>query len=234
MRKILITAHSGCEGTPENSLESILTGIELGADCVEIDIRMDESGALWLTHDTTGDYSTALPLPKAFEPIARSGIAVNCDIKEARCLYPVIVQAEKSCLSREQLIFSGAVDVRALESDPTIAQRARIFLNLEELCCHLSPIWPLERPEQVQWLTENIADAAAFMNRVGAECLNAPFTYMPKEIIDLARTNGIELSLWTVNREEDQVRLLREDLLNMTTRSVSSALRLRDKKEEKA
>ena len=32
MKNILITAHSGCEGTPDNSMESILKGIELGAD----------------------------------------------------------------------------------------------------------------------------------------------------------------------------------------------------------
>ena len=38
-RKIMITAHSGCEGTPENSLASIEKGIALGADCVEIDVR---------------------------------------------------------------------------------------------------------------------------------------------------------------------------------------------------
>ena len=38
---------------------------------------------------------------------------------------------------------------------------------------------------------------------------------------------GIGLSLWTVNEEADQDRLLREDLVNITTRNVASALRLR-------
>lgn len=51
MRAIAITARSGCNGTPDNSMESVLTGIRLGADCVEVDVRMNEQGGLWLSHD---------------------------------------------------------------------------------------------------------------------------------------------------------------------------------------
>ncbi len=39
-----ITAHSGCENTPENSMESVRTGIALGADFVEVDVRLDPKG----------------------------------------------------------------------------------------------------------------------------------------------------------------------------------------------
>ena len=62
MKHIMITAHSGCEGTPDNSMESIRKGIELGADCIEIDIRMDPHGEQRLTHNELEDYSDALPL----------------------------------------------------------------------------------------------------------------------------------------------------------------------------
>ena len=94
MKPILITAHSGCEGTAENSLESILRGIALGADCVEIDVQVDEDGRLYLSHDPLPDPGKAVSFPDALRPIAESGIAVNCDLKREVALYPALAALE--------------------------------------------------------------------------------------------------------------------------------------------
>ena len=48
MKGIMITAHSGCDGTPDNSMEHILKAIELGADCIEIDVNMGSRSPLYL------------------------------------------------------------------------------------------------------------------------------------------------------------------------------------------
>ena len=129
----LITAHSGCDGTAENSLESMKKGIELGADCAEIDVMADAAGRLWLTHDLPEDFTGLVPLEEAFALIRESGIAVNCDLKDYALLRPALALAEKCGIGREQLIFSGTVDTGLLEKDPEIVRRCRIFLNSEEL-----------------------------------------------------------------------------------------------------
>ena len=227
MKNILITAHSGCEGTPDNSMESILKGIELGADCVEIDIRMDTDGALWLTHDVTGDYANTVSLETALHTIAESGIAVNCDLKEYRTLYPVLEMADSVGIPRERLIFSGSVDIGLLLKDPEIVRRAQIFLNSEEICRWLVPALPDERPAHTQYITDNAAKVAEFMRELGVEALNAPYRHTTDAMITAMRNEGVELSLWTVNDEEEQVRLMQVDLLNMTTRKAASALRIR-------
>lgn len=225
MNKILITAHSGCEGTPDNSMESIMKGIELGADCVEIDIRMDEAGALWLSHDTN-DYASAVPLEQAFSLITRSGICVNCDLKEERTLYPVLELAKKCGLNKECLIFSGSVNVSTLIADSSIVRRARIFLNSEELYHHMANASG-SREEHTDFIIANIAETSTLIKRLGVEALNAPYKHFTLEQIDLIRSKGIELSLWTVNEEDAQKQLMHKDLLNMTTRRVSSALQFR-------
>lgn len=225
MKKTLITAHSGCEGTPDNSMESIMKGIELGADCVEIDIRMDEAGALWLSHDTS-NYASAVPLEQAFSLIARSGICVNCDLKEERALYPVLDLAEKCRLNKERLIFSGSVNPSALIADSSIVRRARIFLNSEELYHHMTNAAG-SREEHTALIIDNLPKIADLMNRLGVEALNAPYKHFTPGQIDLIRSKGVELSLWTVNEEEAQEQLMHKDLLNMTTRKVVSALQLR-------
>jgi glycerophosphoryl diester phosphodiesterase len=47
----LITAHSGCMNTLDNTLESVETGLRLGADVVEEDIRVTKDGIPVLSHD---------------------------------------------------------------------------------------------------------------------------------------------------------------------------------------
>ena len=47
----LITAHSGCMGTPQNSLASVEKGIACGADFIEVDLNFTEDGTPVLSHD---------------------------------------------------------------------------------------------------------------------------------------------------------------------------------------
>lgn len=227
MSYVEITAHSGCENTPENSMESVRKGISLGADCVEIDIHMDEKGALFLSHDAKVDYTHAVPLQQALSAIAQSSVAVNCDLKEKRVLYRVLDMAEKCSVPRERLIFSGSVDIALLLKDPQIARRVRIFLNSEEICYWLAPELPDERWTHTRYLTDEAGKTAAFLRELGVEALNAPYKYATDTWMEAMGREGVALSLWTVNDEEDQKRLLCKDIQNLTTRSVGTALRLR-------
>ena len=227
MNSIMITAHSGCDGTPDNSMEHILKAIELGADCIEIDVNMDEQGKMWLTHNLLEDYSGCVSLEEALGVIVQSGLAINCDLKAEKLLYPTLEAAEKAGFERERLIFSGALNVEVLRKDPSIARRARIFLNLEQIYPCLPYERPHDRDEEGVYFDAHVEEIAAVVNEVGAECINPSFRVMKPERIRLARRHGIQLSLWTVNEDADQAVLLKQDILNMTTRNVTGALKKR-------
>lgn len=224
---MIITAHSGCEGTPDNSMESIRKAIELGADCVEIDINADGRGGLWLAHDALDDYSGAVSLDAALRAISESGAAVNCDIKREELLVPVLEAARVAGIPRDRLIFSGSVDVDRLRNDASIVRRARIFLNLSQIVPHLTSTPPRNREEAAALFDARLEEIAGLARRLGAECINPPYRLMPPERIDAALACGLQLSLWTVDDEADQRALMQKDLLNMTTRNVSGALRVR-------
>ena len=51
----MITAHSGADGTKENSLEFVAYAMQTGADALEVDVRMGENGILILSHDKTDE-----------------------------------------------------------------------------------------------------------------------------------------------------------------------------------
>jgi len=226
-RKIMITAHSGCEGTPDNSIASIETGIALGADCVEIDIRMDAQGGLWLTHDLPSYFSGLTPVADAFGLIQKSGIAVNCDLKEYGALLSVLSLAEQCGIGPDQLIFSGSVDTALLEEQPDIARRSRIFLNSEELVKDLSKEDVPDRAGQTAFLLANIDAASKRLRALGAAALNAPYKYMPDELIARLRERNVSLSLWTLNEEAPLREFMGKDLLNITTRCAAMALAIR-------
>ena len=226
--KIMITAHSGCEGTPDNSMASIEKGIALGADCVEIDVRADRNGRLWLTHDLPDDYSGLVPLEAAFDVIGKSGVAVNCDLKEYGALLPVLALAEEYGVGPERLIFSGSVDTALLERQPDIARRARIFLNSEELVRDLMKTDIPDRTGQSAFMLAHAESVADRLRALGAEALNVPYKYMPDELILALRERNVALSLWTLNSEAALREFMEKDLLSITTRCVSLALSVRD------
>jgi glycerophosphoryl diester phosphodiesterase len=51
MKKPLITAHTGCNNTPRNTVSSVLAGVDWGADINEIDVRTTSDHIPLLWHD---------------------------------------------------------------------------------------------------------------------------------------------------------------------------------------
>jgi len=233
MQHTLITAHSGCEGTPDNSIASVLAGICAGADCVEIDVHADPGGKLWLIHDTPSAYAGLASLEEAFAAILEANVAINCDLKHYEAFAPALLLAEAMRIPRELLYFSGSVDVRALAADPSPAKRANILLNTEELCRYLAPS-VRGREGEMALIDSRLAEVASLVRSIGVAGLNAPYAFFPHERIAAWRAAGLPLSLWTVNEPEPLAALFAEDLLNITTRTVSSAVRIRSEIERTA
>jgi len=226
MKKTLLTAHSGCENTAENSLESIQTGIALGADCVEVDVRLSQDGTLVLSHDAPETAHGLVTLAEAFGKLPDS-VSVNCDLKQPDALYPTLELAQRCGIERDRLIFSGSVPIAQLQRDASIARRCRIFLNSEEICRFLMNDPSVSREAQAAFFMQNMEFIADFMKKLGAEALNAPYLYVSDEAIAALRRLGVELSLWTVNDADTLRHLLEKDILNITTRCVQTALELR-------
>lgn len=229
MSNTMITAHSGCENTPDNSMESVYAGIRAGADCVEVDVRLDRDGALVLSHDRQQDYSGAVRLESVFRVTAEAGICVNCDLKEYAALYPCIALADALGIDSDHLVFSGSVEIGLLEKDPSIVERARIFLNQEEIWRYLTGVTGDDDQAEHDFYQqpENLDAVAAVVKRLGVTALNSHFGDMTREHIFDIRSRGMQLSLWTVNSHEEMVRLLSEDLVNLTTRRPVEALSVR-------
>ncbi|GHT98064.1 hypothetical protein FACS1894142_3880 [Spirochaetia bacterium] len=243
MRNTLnITAHSGCDGTDADSIESVIAGIANGADAVEVDVRFNRRHELILSHnrDETGEYPLRPRLAEAFEPVLKdSRIGINCDIKERETVPAVLKLAEKMGLGPEQLILTGSSVPSMLEQDREIVKKASLWLNIEEIVGDYFRA-DAELLEFFRSVMENgalqapagyydklIEPLTANCLRLGVKAVNMPFREAFIPLIPHFIARGLQVSVWTLNNAEALKQAVGLGVLNITTRDTRLAVAIR-------
>lgn len=199
-----LTAHTGCEDTPDNSLDSIRAGIEAGANVVEFDLRFDSDGTPILSHDKPiGGEPT---LESAFSLLAEyEGIKANIDCKTTENLKAVQDLAQKYNLIG-RVFYTGIEekDVEAAKATPLIPY----FLNM--------------KPEKSKVLNEKYLNELC--NRVenaGAMGINLQYLCCSRRLVEFFRQRNLLVSVWTANTEQVMRYCLYLSPDNITTRKPS-------------
>ncbi|MDO4173979.1 MAG: glycerophosphodiester phosphodiesterase [Eubacteriales bacterium] len=219
----LLTAHSGADGTPENSLTFVRYALESGADAIEVDVRREpESGALVLSHDAVGRGTQTL-LQQALELTAQhAAVRINCDLKEPGLEQQAAALAGEMGLSG-RLIFSGTVDPMRLRG--TQIGMEQIYWNIDEQIpelyqrCRREPAWVLQAAEEM----------CAKCARFGIQTINVYEQLATDGFLDILNRHGIGASVWTVNDPARVRHFLLRGVRNITTRNVIAALAMRQK-----
>ncbi len=224
----MITAHSGCDGTPDNSIAFLRYAAGTGVDCLEVDVRLNSHGTLVLAHDTEAvDPPT---LQQAFG-IIRSvpGLLLNCDLKK-HGLEQAIWRLAKEERVSDRLIYSGDVSAAAMADEPAMAAAVRWYFNLE-----------LRFPRIYTDPSDGLgACSAAYvalelgktMRMVHADCLNLNWKLWSTALWDALLRAKIPLSVWTPDSEAHLRFFLGQGVANITTRQADRALGLRRGMEE--
>lgn len=196
------TAHTGCMGTEENSLNSIDAAVKYGAGIAEFDLNFTENGDPVLAHDAPkGDEIT---LDEAFKKVSEyDNLRVNVDIKSTAALDKVRPLAEKYGI--EKRIFYTGVHDGFLDAVCTNGGGVEYYLNVD-----VEP----EAEHTQAYLTE-------LMQKVkdsGAIGINFNKKNASKALVDAFHANGLLVSVWTVDSEYDMYRVLSYAPDNITTR----------------
>lgn len=202
-----ITAHSGCEASPENSVQHVQNAIAAGADILEVDVRLLE-GELILSHDRT-DAKNRLKLQELFELAKASTIRFNLDLKEDGLEMLVVQQAAEAGMC-PRVILTGSVDPALVAQ---LQQQVQVSLNIEQI---LPTVYINKNVDALhgQCLQHLLNEA----ERWQVHSLNLCYLFWNEELDKAAGERGISLSLWTVDTEESLKKLLAQSPWNITTR----------------
>ncbi len=194
-----VTGHSGCESTKENSLECIEKAFESGADISEIDLNFDGETPVLSHNAPEGGEVT---LDEALALLAKCGnMKMNIDVKNTANMGEVIKLAEKHGVT-DRIFFTGVVesfvpDVRDLGIP--------YYLNTDVFAPRT------HCKKYINSLIEKVRDA-------GAVGINMHYTGLGKRLSQAFHSEGLLVSVWTVNKQGAMHKALAAQPDNITTR----------------
>lgn len=196
------TAHTGCMGTKQNSLESMKKGVQSGAKIIEFDLRANKNGDLVLSHDEP--IGGEIPLCEAFALLGSfQNTKANVDIKmtdELEKVYPLAKE-----YNVEDKIFYTGVNDNFVDAVKTKSPEVSYFLNVK-----VSKLKNKNRNYLLS-LVEKVKNA-------GAIGINFNYKSASKELVDIFHENGLLVSIWTVDNEDNMHKILSFGPDNITTR----------------
>lgn len=206
----ILTAHSGSDGTKDNSFEFVDTFMAGACDAIEVDVRKNKKDVLYLSHDWIPDSDEAVKLEEVFQRIQHTSIKVNCDLKEEN-LEKLVFQLAKEYNVEHQIILSGTVSLEKLSKKEI---KYHLFYNLEQFFPGLYGDSP---PTIGQ---EEIASLIAFCKRNEITVINVHYRFCQPTIIKELLLKGIRISAWTVNDIDTINELYEQGVYNITTKQV--------------
>jgi glycerophosphoryl diester phosphodiesterase len=207
-----------------DSIESVIVGIENGADGVEVDVRFNRRGKLILSHDRdeTGEYPHKPALAEAFELVRKDGrIGINCDVKERETVSAILKLAEETGLGPDQLILTGSSGPSTLEQNREIVKKAAVWFNIEEII-NDNTLQTVQG--HYDRLIEPITTACL---RLGVRVVNMPFREEFIPLIPRFIPGRIQVSVCTLNEAETLKQAFGLGVLNVTTKDSRLALEIR-------
>ncbi|SDN71582.1 glycerophosphoryl diester phosphodiesterase [Paenibacillus sp. yr247] len=240
----LITAHTGCMGTPDNTLLSIETGLNLGVDIIEEDIRITSDGVLVLSHDDNvhlADGTECWISQMNYAELSKLDIKAHngapgetIRILSLESVLPILQACGKimnldlksdACIEPisnwieknrllEQVILSGCETERA------------------KIVQHVNPrIRKLLNVDPALFLTKNYEEAAKICceDAKSTACfgINLNYRVVQAELLHITASNNLDVCIWTVNEEAQMKHFIEMGVRSITSRNAAALLKLK-------
>lgn len=199
-----VTAHTGAMDTPDNSVASIEKAIAVGADVVEFDVRFRPNGTPVMAHDAVGSDGEGVPIAEALEVLSKDGvnIKVNLDIKETTNLSALQALVEQYGLL-DRVFCTGVTEA---------------FVPEVQTQCPEIPYYLNYAPDKNKLKNSDYqAELIHLLEKTGAAGVNCHYKNADKHLADVLHAHNYLLSVWTVDKEPEMVRLLVSGADNITS-----------------
>lgn len=224
---MILTAHTGCDGTPDNSFAFVRYALTLAPDAFEIDVRRRADGVLVLSHDSDPAQSYVdCPAMREICALAATQpqVGINYDCKEAG-LELEICAIHRAVCPENPCYLSGAVSPDRYLRERAAFGKAVPLLNTEEL---VPDFYMRMLAGDHAACAEEVARACA---ACGAGVVNVYYWCCPDVFLRTLRAHGLDASVWTVDEPEVAQHFFVRQVFNITTRRPAAQLALMRGKE---
>lgn len=201
-----VTAHTGCEGTADNTIESINAGVAAGADIVEIDLHFLPDGTPVLKHDAPKQDENLPTLESAFKVLADLEVKMNVDVKATANIAAVYELSKKYGVTGK--IFYTGIEEKDAPTVKSCTPEIPYYLNIA-----------VDKKKSTD--PDYLALLADKVRKNGAVGINANFKNCSGELVAYFKSEGLLSSLWTANSKREMYRCLSFEPDNITTRRPS-------------
>ena len=192
-----VTAHAGCLGTPDNTVESILAGINCGADIFEIDLNFDDNGTPVLSHNTPEGSDNVLFEDALKEISDYDAIRMNIDVKR-----PI------DLAEMERIAVKYGFGERAFMTGIEEGFVDAVLKNCRTLKHYLN--WNVKEDTDADEVVKKLIETQS----IG---LNTNYRFVTEELVEKVHAENLLVSVWTVNNEEDMIKYINMGVDNITT-----------------
>jgi len=201
--RTLVFAHRGCtEGFVENTLEAFAEAKRLGADGVELDVRLTADGALAIHHDPSIEglglvadlRATELPshVPLLTDALGVcEGMVVNVEIKNDPRDGGHDAGETVAALTAAAIAEAGWSDRVIVSSFQASTLRA---VQVADGGLALGALWPVLTDPEV---------SLALAVEEGWSAIHPFVTAVSPELVERAQEAGLAVNVWTVNARHD-------------------------------
>lgn len=199
-----VTCHAGAFFTSPNTLSSVRAAVEWGAQIVEFDVSFRPSGTPVIIHNSSPAENEGVLLADALPIVANSDTCkINLDIKSTANLGAVDELVKQNGLF-DRVFYTGVSE----DWVETVCESSRISYYLN---------YNVSKNEAADKATvQSIADRAKALGAIG---INSNHKYASALFVDTVRENGLLVSLWTANKIEDMLNVLKLKPDNITTKN---------------
>lgn len=205
-RGFTYTAHTGCGGTPDNSLESIKKAIALRVPVMENDVTLRKDGTPVLMHICLAENNEGLPLYDALKYIKENSdsVLLNLDLKTFARLDEIQKLVRENGLL-ERSFFTGVEECNT-QTVKIDAPDIPYYLNINL--------------DKMKLNSENYIMSIVYKTKqCSAIGINCDYHNASKKLIEIFHREGLKVSFWTVDDKTVTEYLLSLSPDNITTRN---------------
>lgn len=199
-----VTCHAGALGTVNNSVDSVETCVEWGAQIVEFDVSFRPDGEPCLIHASSPSQNEGASFPEALAAVAKSdSCKINLDLKAWHNLKKVREYVDAAGLG-DRVFYTG-VSEKEVEQVCSAGTGIPYYLNVRfDMADKGNETFLISLAEKIRAL--------------GAIGINCHYSFADETMVRVMRERGLLVSVWTPNTCATQNKMLSLAPDNITTK----------------